>query len=96
MVQLQAAPGKPEDVSRVIQGIITGIGFLGAGHFTLTLGALLATLLVLLAGGPSSARCSACSATSPARAGTTSPVSVFGTQVRLAPKGGAYARLRIS
>jgi uncharacterized membrane protein YhiD involved in acid resistance len=58
MVQLQAAPGKPEDVSRVIQGIITGIGFLGAGaacgagHFTLTLGALLATLLVLLAGGP--------------------------------------------
>jgi uncharacterized membrane protein YhiD involved in acid resistance len=51
MVQLQAAPGKPEDVSRVIQGIITGIGFLGAGHFTLTLGALLATLLVLLAGG---------------------------------------------
>lgn len=31
MTHLQLAPGKPEDVSRVLQGVITGIGFLGAG-----------------------------------------------------------------
>ena len=85
MTQLQIAPDKPEEVSRVIQGIITGIGFLGAGviihhesekyveglttaasiwvaaalgaacgggFIVLTLGALIGTLLVLIAGGP--------------------------------------------